>query len=145
MLDQAIEQHSKPEAIRCDNGPELCSRHFLAWAIDRKIDVLHLRPGKPTENAFVESFHGRLRDECLNTSWFWNLFDARKKIRAWQHAYNFTRPHSALQYKTPNEFALQWHTSPQAQLNYNAPEGLAGQASATLQPDRQPLETKSTI
>lgn len=63
VLDRTIERFGKPETIRCDNGPELCSRHFLAWAIDRKIDILHIRPGKPTENAFVESFHGRLRDE----------------------------------------------------------------------------------
>jgi putative transposase len=108
VLDKAIGIYGKAQAIRCDNGPELTSRHFLAWAIERKIDIMHIRPGKPTENAYVESFHGRLRDECLNTSWFWNLFDARRKIAAWQHAYNSTRPHSALAYRTPNEFAQQW-------------------------------------
>ena len=59
VLDTAIELFGKPQAIRCDNGPELCSRHILAWAIDHKIDLLHIRPGKPTENAYVESFHGR--------------------------------------------------------------------------------------
>jgi hypothetical protein len=69
---------------------------------------MHIRPGKPTENAYVESFHGRLRDECLNTSWFWNLSDARRKIATWQHAYNSPRPHSALAHRTPNEFAQQW-------------------------------------
>jgi putative transposase len=57
---------------------------------------MHIRPDKPTENAYVESFHGGLRDECLNTSWFWNLFDARRNIVAWQHAYNSILPHSAL-------------------------------------------------
>jgi hypothetical protein len=72
---------------------------------------VHIRPGKPTENAYVESFHGWLRDECLNTSWFWNLFDARRKIAAWQQAYNSTRPHSALAYETPNEFAQQWQAA----------------------------------
>ena len=54
-----------PQAIRCDNGPELTSRHFLAWCVERKIELLHIQPGKPTQNARVESFHGRLRDECL--------------------------------------------------------------------------------
>jgi putative transposase len=108
VLDRAIETYGRPQAIRCDNGPELTSRHFLAWAIERKIDIMHIRPGKPTENAYVESFHGRLRDECLNTSWFWNQFDARRKIAAWQQAYNSTRPHSARAYRTPNEFAQQW-------------------------------------
>lgn len=108
VLEQAIHQFGRPQRIRCDNGPELCSRHFLAWAIEEKIDVAHIRPGKPTENAYVESFHGRFRDECLNASWFWNVFDARRKIAAWQNAYNSARPHSALAYRTPNEFAQQW-------------------------------------
>jgi putative transposase len=70
--------------------------------------VVHIRPGKPTENAYVESFHGRLRDECLNVSWFWNLFDARRTISAWQREYNTQRPHSSLDYLTPEEFAQQW-------------------------------------
>lgn len=111
VLKAAMEQFGRPQAIRCDNGPELCSRHFLAWAIEEKIDVVHIRPGKPTENAYVESFHGRLRDECLNVSWFWNLFDARKKIACWQRAYNSARPHSSLGYRTPDEFAQQWRAA----------------------------------
>ena len=88
-LERTILERGLPQAIRCDNGPETTSRHFLAWAIDRRIDVVHIRPGKPVENAYVESFHGRLRDECLHVSWFWNLFDARRKISAWQRDYNF--------------------------------------------------------
>jgi putative transposase len=108
VLEKAICKYGKPLAIRCDNGPELTSRHFLAWAIENKIDILHIRPGKPTENAYVESFHGRLRDECLNVSWFWNLFDARRKISAWQQDYNSQRPHSSLGYRTPEEFTQQW-------------------------------------
>jgi putative transposase len=87
------------------------ARHFLAWAIDSKIDIAYIRPGKPTENAYAESFNGRLRDECLNTSWFWNLFDARRKIGAWQTTYNRKRPHSALVYPTPEEFAQRWKTA----------------------------------
>jgi len=62
-------------------------------------------PGKPTQNARVESYHGRLRDECLTVSWFQNLFDARRKIAAWRKEYNEERPHSSLGYKTPKEFA----------------------------------------
>jgi len=98
VLDKAVDVCARPQAIRCDNGPELASRHFLAWAIERKIEIMHIRRGKTTENAYVESFDGRLRDECLKASWFWNLFDARRKIGAWQHAYNSTRPHPALAY-----------------------------------------------
>ena len=108
VLEKAIGAYGKPLVIRCDNGPELTSRHFLAWAIENKIDILHIRPGKPTENAYVESFHGRLRDECLNVSWFWNLFDARRKIPAWRLDYNSQRPHSSLDYRTPEEFTRQW-------------------------------------
>jgi putative transposase len=107
-LERAIAEYGKPQAIRCDNGPELTSRHFLAWAIEWRIDVVHIQPGKPTQNAGMESFNGKLRDECLNPSWFWNLFDARRKISAWQTEYNSRRPHSSLGYLTPDEFARQW-------------------------------------
>ncbi|MGB6979008.1 MAG: integrase core domain-containing protein, partial [Candidatus Acidiferrales bacterium] len=91
--------------IRCDNGPELTSRHFLAWCIERKIELLHIRPGRPMENGRVESFHGKLRDECLRVSWFGNLFEARRKIGLWRSEYNEERPHSSLGYRTPEEFA----------------------------------------
>jgi putative transposase len=123
VLNGAIAKYGKPKMVRCDNGPELTSRHFLAWAIDTKIDVAYIRPGKPTENAYVESFHGRLRDECLNTSWFWNLFDARRKIAAWQTSYNYKRPHSALAYRTPDEFAQQWKAAlPSPAMNTAEPQ-----------------------
>ena len=68
VLDQIIAERGQPLAIRCDNGPELTSRHFLAWALDRKIDLVHIQPGKPTQNAYVESFNSRLREECLCVS-----------------------------------------------------------------------------
>ena len=70
VLDQIIAEHGLPRAIRCDNGPELTSRHLLAWALDRKIDLVHIQPGKPTQNAYVESFNSKLREECLRISWF---------------------------------------------------------------------------
>ncbi len=97
-----METRGAPVAIRSDNGSEMTSRHYLAWCIERRIDAIHIQPGKPTQNAHVESFHGRLRDECLNVSWFWNLFDARRKIAAWRIEYNCERPHSALGYLTPS-------------------------------------------
>jgi putative transposase len=105
VLEQIAAQRGQPQAIRCDNGPELTSRHFLAWCVERQIELLHIQPGKPTQNAHVESFHGRLREECLNVSWFQNLFDARRKIAAWRKEYNEERPHSSLGYQTPSEFA----------------------------------------
>jgi putative transposase len=88
-----------------DNGVELTSRHFLAWGIDQRIELVHIQPGKPVQNAHVESFNGRLRDECLNTQWFRNLWQARQQIAAWRNEFNQERPHSSLDYRTPNEFA----------------------------------------
>ena len=72
-LEGVIERRGKPEAIRCDNGPELTSRHFLSWCEERKIQLIHIQPGRPMQNGHVESFNGRLRDECLNANWFRNL------------------------------------------------------------------------
>jgi putative transposase len=105
VLDEIIAMRGLPQAIRCDNGPELTSRHFLAWALEWKIELRHIQPGKPTQNAHVESFHGRLREECLRVSWFTNLFDARRKVTYWKKEYNEQRPHSSLGYRTPAEFA----------------------------------------
>ena len=105
MLERLLAQRAWPERIRCDNGPELTSRHFLAWCVDRRIDLRHIQPGRPMQNGHVESFNGKLRDECLNISWFRNLFDARRQISAWKREYNEQRPHSSLQYQTPAEFA----------------------------------------
>ena len=86
------------------NSPLVITWHAIEW----KIDLLHIQPGKPTQNGGMESFNGKLRDECLNTSWFWNLFDARRKISAWKTEYNLRRPHSSLAYRTPDEFMRQW-------------------------------------
>ena len=132
LLERAIAEHGKPQSIRSDNGPELTSRHYLAWAIEWKIDLLHIQPGKPTQNGGMESFNGKLRDECLNTSWFWNLFDARCKIAVWKVEYNTRRPHSSLGYRTPDEYARQWQAASLSeaksmavdQLCQGAPNGL---------------------
>jgi putative transposase len=104
-LEQIIAERGAPVTIRCDNGPELTSRHFLAWCVERKIELLHIQPGKPMQNGRLESFNGKLREECLNVSWFTNLWDARLKITAWKKYYNEQRPHSSLAYRTPKEFA----------------------------------------
>ena len=105
VLEAIIAERGRPQVIRCDNGPELTSRHFLAWCIERQIELVHIQPGRPMQNGRVESFHGKLRDECLRVSWFGNLFEARRKIAAWRKEYNQERPHSSLGYRTPEEFA----------------------------------------
>jgi putative transposase len=96
VLEQIVADRGQPLAIRCDIGPELTSRHFLAWCVERKIDLVHIQPGEPTQNARAESFHGRLRDECLTVNWFQNLFDARRKIAAWRIEYKEERPQGFL-------------------------------------------------
>jgi putative transposase len=105
VLEGIIAYRGRPQAIRSDNGPEFTSRHYLSWALEWRVDLRHIQPGKPIQNAHVESFHGRLREECLRVSWFKNLFDARKKVSAWKMEYNEHRPHSSLGYRTPVEFA----------------------------------------
>jgi hypothetical protein len=92
------------ENVRSDNGPEFTSRRVLGWAEDWKVALVHIQPGRPTQNGHVESFHGRLRDECLNASWFRTLGDVREKLADWQQEYNHERPHSSLDYRTPAEF-----------------------------------------
>ena len=77
----------------------------MSSAPERKIELVHIEPGRPMQNGYVESFHGKLRDECLNASWFGNLFAARVKIGAWKEEYNEERPHSSLGYVAPREFA----------------------------------------
>ena len=104
-LDRVIAERGAPKSIRCDNGPEFTSRHFLAWCQDRGITLVPIQPGRPMQNGYVESFHGRLRDECLNANWFLNVVDAKEKIERWRVAYNSDRPHSSLAYRTPAEFA----------------------------------------
>ena len=93
VLETIVAERGQPLAIRCDNGPELTSRHFLSWCEERKIQLIHIQPGRPMQNGHVESFNGRLRDECLNANWFRNLMDARAKITAWRDEYNSERPH----------------------------------------------------
>ena len=107
VLEEIVAERGRPLAIRCDNGPELTSRHFLGWCIERQIELVHIQPGKPQQKGHVESFHARLRDECLNVSWFENLWDARRKIAAWRKEYNEDRPHSSLGYQTPADFVRQ--------------------------------------
>ena len=105
VLDRVTAERGCPQALLADNGPEFTSRILEAWALERKVRQEFIEPGKPTQNAFIESFNGRLREECLNRSWFTNLADARRQLEAWRTDYNTERPHSSLAYQTPAEFA----------------------------------------
>lgn len=104
VLDEVIAERGRPRRLVMDNGSELTSRHFLSWGAEWKLQLAYIQPGKPVQNAYVESFNGKLRDECLNMSWFRNLWHARIIIEAWRIEYNSKRPHSGLGYKTPEQF-----------------------------------------
>ena len=103
-LDQLAVHHGLPQEIVLDNGPEGTSRAMFQWSERTGVRLRFIEPGKPVQNAFVESFNGRLRDECLNLHWFRSLRHAREEIAAWRHHYNNERPHSGLGYRTPIEY-----------------------------------------
>ena len=105
LLEELNKQRGLPAQIRSDNGPEFTSRALDQWAYEHGIRWHYIQPGRPMENGYVESFNGRLRDECLNENWFGDLAEARETIEAWRQDYNQCRPHSALGYRTPEEFA----------------------------------------
>ncbi len=103
--DRNISEHGAPGTIVSDNGTEFTSLAVLRWVQDTGIDWHYIAPGKPTQNAFIESFNGKLRDECLNETLFSSLAEARDTLEVWQEDYNTHRPHSALGNLTPREFA----------------------------------------
>src|SRR5262245_35208955 len=106
VLERIIAERGAWKALRCDNGPEFTSRHFLRGCQQRGITMVHIEPGRPMQNGYVESVHGRFLDEYLNANWFVNMVDAKEKIEwPWRVEYNGERPHSSLDYRTPAEFA----------------------------------------
>jgi putative transposase len=103
ILEDVGRQLGFPKAIRVDQGTEFVSRDLDLWAYQRDVTLDFSRPGKPTDNAFIESFNGKFRTECLNAHWFMSLDDARRKCEAWRRDYNEERPHSAIGNKVPIE------------------------------------------
>jgi putative transposase len=103
-LDEAMSLVGQLKAITMDNGTELACNHFDQWAYHRGIQLDFVTPGRPVENGIIESFNGRLRDECLNVLWFESLADARAELAAWQAEYNEARPHSSLGNRAPAEY-----------------------------------------
>ena len=105
ILSLVVLERGRPEKIKVDNGPEFASKKLDQWAYLHGVELDFSRPGKPTDNAVIEAFNGRLREECLNQSWFLSLEDAKEKINVWREEYNSIRPHGALDNLTPTEFA----------------------------------------
>jgi putative transposase len=106
VLDALARTRGRPTAICCDNGPEFAGTVLDQWAASQGVVLDFIERGKPVQNAYAESFNGRLRDECLNENWFVSLADARETIEAWRVDYNVARPHSGLADRTPTEFAM---------------------------------------
>lgn len=103
-LTELSKTRALPEYLVSDNGPEFRSAVMFKWAKDNKVELSFIAPGKPQQNAFVESLNGKFRVECLDLNWFTDLFDARDGIRSWNQIYNKVRPHSSLKYLTPEKY-----------------------------------------
>jgi len=104
VLEGLRERRGLPQVLVMDNGPEFAGQALDVWAYKQGVNLHFIEPGKPVQNAFIESFNGKMRDECLNEHWFMSLGEARETIEAWRRDYNEVRPHSALGNRTPHEF-----------------------------------------
>ncbi len=107
VLERVSIERGTPETVVLDNGPEFTGKDLAMWAYQKGVTLSFIEPGKPVQNAFIESFNGKFRDECLNQHWFANLAEAEAIITAWRQDYNTMRPHSSLQYQTPQQWADQ--------------------------------------
>ena len=108
ILSRIAAERGAPKRIHCDNGSEFAGRLVDLWAYANGVVMEYSRPGKPTNNAMIESFNGTLRDECLHVHWFDDLTDAQRKLQAWRREYNETRPHRSLNELSPQEFKALW-------------------------------------
>jgi putative transposase len=131
QLDQLVAERGAPDSITIDNGGEFAGREMERWAYENGVKLDFIRPGKPVQNGFIESFNGRLRDECLNVEIFFGLADAREKIERWRQDYNTNRPHSSLDDRTPAEFVQALATRPFGLLIVDKAEPTPSQGFAT--------------
>jgi putative transposase len=116
VLDRIALVRGLPQIITVDNGPEFISKALDLWAVENKVRLRFIAPGKPVQNAFIESFNGRLRDECLNEHIFVNLHNAQQIIESWRQDYNTNRPHSSLNDMTPEEFSAEFFRKQQTEI-----------------------------
>lgn len=136
-MGRAIERHGAPEYLRSDNGSEFIAKEVQRWLKANQIKTLYIEPGSPWQNGFVESFHGRFRDECLNREQLWTLTEARVVIDDYRNHYNQQRPHSKLGYLSPARFAAQTTLCPPC-----APVGLRPPYATDGQINKEPLTSK---
>ncbi len=148
VLDRLAIGRGLPAVIQSDNGPEFTSRVLDQWAYDNHVRLQFIEPGKPIQNAFIESFNSRLREECLNEHVFVSLDDARSKIEQWRIEYNRERPHSSLGYLTPEEFAARSGThgsSAVARTAWPADRELAGAVQRAPASDPKPASLSAAL
>jgi len=131
-LDALVRIYGKPASVVSDNGTEFTSRAILKWANENDVEWHYIDPGKPQQNAFIESFNGSLRDELLNEEWFDSLDDARRKLALWRYDYNNVRPHSSLENQTPAE----------ARRALEQFEGSAHDALAQIETEEYEIQTR---
>lgn len=115
VLSRVAGERGLPDAIMVDNGTEFTSKAMLKWSQETEVRLAFIDPGKPTQNGYIESFNGKLRDECLNLHYFAGLHDAREKLEQWRTIYNRQRPHSSIQNNTPQAYRLAWEQQNQVQ------------------------------
>jgi putative transposase len=125
VLERLKATQGLPKRIAVDNGPEFISKALDAWAHENGVQLEFSRPGTPTDNAFIESFNSRLRQDCLNQHWFRSIEEARTIIEAWRQDYNMNHPHSALGYSSPDMFVRQWRATEAGRLE-DGREGSGG-------------------
>jgi putative transposase len=142
-LSQVVAARGVPESITVDNGSEFASKAMDAWSYQYGVHLEFIRPGKPVDNGYIESFNGRLRDECLNVETFFDLSDVREKLERWRLDYNQARPHSALGDRSPEEFVREWKESSAASSRTAGPANQAPagavHCSDTADPKLTPL------
>ena len=133
-LYMAVQERGKPTSITVDNGSEFAGKVMDAWAEEHHIQLAFIRPGKPTENGFIESFNGRLRDECLNVEIFRSMAEAQGKLAAWRHDYNHHRPHSAIGDEPPARFAARYRDGPSPSRKSDRLGTVSVKGNSTLDP-----------
>ena len=107
VLEQVTSIRGTPKTIMVDNGPEFAGKALDAWAYENGVGLHFIAPGKPVQNAYIESFNGKFRDECLNEHWFCSIAEAESVVEEWRQDYNTVRPHSSLGYRTPEQAAAE--------------------------------------
>lgn len=133
VLERLAETIGLPQVLVCDNGPEFAGRTLDAWAYHRGLELRFIRPGKPIENAYVESFNGKFLDECLNEHWFLSVAEAQQIIEAWRVHYNTVRPHRSLKQQTPAAYAAAACAGPKP--------GCGAGSAAALATAEQPMKS----